>query len=39
MLINILAILAFVVGVPGILWMIWNEDKLIAFEQRLFKKD
>lgn len=39
MLINIIAILAFVVGVPAILWGIWNEEKLIAFEKKLFKKD
>lgn len=39
MLINIIAILAFVVGVPAILWGILNEEKLIAFEKKLFKKD
>lgn len=39
MLINILAIAAFIIGVPAICWGIWNEEKLIAFEQKLFKKD
>ena len=35
MLINILAIATFIVGVPTILCGIWNEEKLIAFEQRV----
>ena len=38
MLINFLAIATFVVGVPAICWGIWNEEKLIAFEQKLFKR-
>lgn len=38
MLINILAILAFVVGIPTILWGIWNEEKLIAFEKSCLRR-
>lgn len=32
---NIIAIVTFIIGVPGIGWMIWNQEKVIRFEQRL----
>lgn len=32
---NIIAIITFIVGTPGIGWMIWNQEKVIRFEQRM----
>ena len=35
MVMNIIAIVTFIIGVPGIGWMIWNQEKVIRFEQRM----
>lgn len=32
---NIIAIVTFIIGVPGIGWMIWDKEKVIRFEQRM----
>lgn len=35
MILNYIIFILFLPAVAGICWMIWNEDKLIAFEQRV----
>ncbi len=35
---NIIAIVTFIIGVPGIGWMIWNKEKVIRFEQRILAR-